>query len=187
DVYSDDPSLSAQRNRIEHAQVIAPADMPRFGQLKLIASMEPPHAVEDKTWAEQRLGPERVLGAYAWRTLRQSGARLTFNADNPGSDHNIFYGIHAALTRRDKERQPSAGWYTGESVNIDEALRAYTSWSAYAGFREDVTGIVETGRWADLTVMDIDPFKLSETDPGAILDGRILLTIVAGNIVYEAD
>ena len=187
DVYRDDPALSAQRHRIEHAQVVAPADMARFGQLNLIASMEPPHAVEDKTWAEQRLGPERVLGAYAWRTLRQSGARLTFNADNPGSDHNIFYGIHAALTRRDKARQPAEGWYVREAVNIDEALRAYTSWSAYAGFREDVTGVLEAGRWADVTVMDIDPFNLAETDPGAILDGRILLTIVAGKVVYEAD
>jgi len=187
DVYRDDPTLGAQRNRIEHAQVIDPADMARFGQLNLIASMEPPHAVEDKTWAEQRLGPERVLGAYAWRTLRQSGAMLTFNADNPGSDHNIFYGIHAALTRRDKAQQPTTGWYAQESVNVDETLRAYTSWSAYAAFREDVTGILEVGRWADVTVMDIDPFKLAQTDPGAILDGRILLTIVAGKVVYEAE
>jgi predicted amidohydrolase YtcJ len=86
-IFQSDPATRRSRHRIEHAQVIDPADLERVGQLGLIASMEPPHAVEDKTWAEQRLGPERILGAYAWRTLRENGAQLTFNSDNPGSDH----------------------------------------------------------------------------------------------------
>jgi predicted amidohydrolase YtcJ len=178
------PGSAGNRHRIEHAQVIAPADMPRFARLGVIASMEPPHAVEDKTWAEERLGPQRIHGAYAWRTLRQNGARLTFNADNPGSDHSIFYGLHAAITRRDKQSQPEGGWYPDQRLTIEETVRAYTSWSAYAAFRENETGIIAKGRWADLTVMDIDPFALAGTTPERILAGRIVLTVVNGRIVY---
>jgi predicted amidohydrolase YtcJ len=165
--------------------VIHADDLPRIGALGFIASMEPPHAMEDKPWAESRLGPERVLGAYAWRSLRETNAALTFNSDNPGSDHNIFYGLHSAITRQDKEHQPEGGWYVEEAVNAEEAVRAYTHWSAYASFREDQTGIVEAGRWADITVMDVDPFVLADDSPGDILNGQILMTIVGGNIVYE--
>ncbi|MDH5242002.1 MAG: amidohydrolase, partial [Gammaproteobacteria bacterium] len=105
-VFKEDPATAGNRHRIEHAQVMSPDDIPRLGQLGIIASMEPPHAMEDKTWAEDRLGSERILGAYAWRSLRESGARLTFNSDNPGSDHDIFYGLHSAITRQDKNQEP---------------------------------------------------------------------------------
>ena len=184
-VMQEDPSTRAGRHRVEHAQVLHPDDMSRFAELDLIASMEPPHAMEDKTWAEDRLGPERIRGAYAWRTLREAGARLTFNSDNPGSDHNIFYGLHSAVTRRDKNLEPKGGWYAGERVTIDEAMRAYTHWSAYASFQETETGVIDVGRWADLTVMDIDPFVLSEENPDWLLEGRILMTIVDGRIVHD--
>jgi predicted amidohydrolase YtcJ len=184
-VFEEDPATRNNRHRIEHAQIIHPDDIPRLGQLGIIASMEPPHAVEDKTWAEERVGPERILGAYAWRTLRETGAGITFNSDNPGSDHNIFYGLHSAITRQDKNQQPEGGWYPEQKMTSDEAVRGYTSWSAYASFREDDTGIIEVGRWADLTVMDVDPFVLGDESPGDILNGRILMTIVNGNIVYE--
>lgn len=183
-VYANDPSAREQRHRIEHAQVLHPDDVARFADLDVIASMEPPHAVEDKAWAEQRLGPERIRGAYAWRGLRQSGARLTFNADNPGSDHDIFYGLHAAVTRRDKDREPAEGWYPQETLTAEEALRAYTGWSAYAAFREAHTGTLEPGRWADITIMDIDPLVLAEQDPDALLDGHIIMTVVNGQVVY---
>ncbi len=183
-VYENAPDARNNRNRVEHAQVVSPEDMARFGELDLIASMEPPHAVEDKTWAEERLGPERVHHAYAWRSLRQAGAHLTFNADNPGSDHDIFYGLHAGMTRRDKEREPEDGWYPEESLTPEETVRAYTDWSAYATFREHLTGTVEPGRWADLTVLNVDPFVLGETDPGALLAGAVILTVVDGEIVY---
>jgi len=186
-VFKDDPSTAKNRHRIEHAQVIHPDDLPRLGQLGIIASMEPPHAMEDKTWAEERLGPERVLGAYAWRSLRQTGANMTFNSDNPGSDHDIFYGLHSAIARQDKNLEPEGGWYVHEAMVSDEAIRGYTNWSAYASFREDDTGIIEKGRWADLTVMDIDPFVLADESPGDILNGRILMTIVNGQIVYEGN
>ncbi len=184
-VFREAPATAKNRHRIEHAQVMHPDDLPRLGELGIIASMEPPHAVEDKTWAEERLGPERVLGAYAWRTLRETNARLTFNSDNPGSDHSIFYGMHSAITRQDKNQEPEGGWYADQVMSSDETVRGYTIWSAYASFREDETGIIEEGRWADLTVMDIDPFILADESPGDILSGRILLTIVNGNIVYE--
>jgi predicted amidohydrolase YtcJ len=183
-VYFDDPGARAHRHRIEHAQVLHPDDVPRFAELDVIASMEPPHAVEDKTWAEQRLGAGRVRTAYAWRSLRQAGARLTFNADNPGSDHDIFYGLHAAISRRDKDRLPPDGWYPDQALTPEEAVRAYTRWSAFAAFREDETGVLAPGRWADLTVMNVDPFVTGEVDPAALLDGSVLMTVVNGRIVY---
>jgi predicted amidohydrolase YtcJ len=184
-VFEQDPQTRNNRHRIEHAQVIAPEDIPRLGQLGIIASMEPPHAMEDKTWAEDRLGPERILGAYAWRSLREAGADITFNADNPGSDHSIFYGLHSAITRQDKNLQPEGGWYAEQRLSSEESVRAYTNWSAYASFREDDTGIIEVGRWADLTVMNIDPFILADESPSELLEGQILLTIVDGKVVYE--
>ncbi len=185
-VIAEHPATKAGRHRIEHAQVIHPDDFARFAPLGVIASMEPPHAVEDMAWAEDRLGPERVKGAYAWRTLRQAGARLTFNSDLSGSDHSIFYGLHAAITRRDKERQPQGGWYPEQAMTPEEAVRAYTVWSAYAAHWDGHTGILAPGRWADVTVIDVDPLVLGETDPGAILDGKIVATIVAGKVVYRA-
>ena len=184
-VFGEDPSTRNNRHRIEHAQVMHPDDIPRLGELGIIASMEPPHAMEDKTWAEERLGPERILGAYAWRSLRKTGANITFNSDNPGSDHSIFYGLHSAITRQDKNSEPEGGWYPQQKLTSDESVRAYTNWSAYASFREDDTGIIEVGRWADLTVMDIDPFVLADESPSGILNGKILMTIVDGNITFE--
>ena len=147
--------------------------------------MQPPHCVEDMSWAEDRLGPERVKGAYAWRTLRRAGVPLTFSADLAGSDHNIFYGLHSAITRRDKQLQPPGGWYPEENMTAEEALRGYTSWSAYAAGWEDRTGVLKPGQWADITVMDIDPLVEGETEPGRLLDGHILATIAAGTVVFE--
>jgi predicted amidohydrolase YtcJ len=141
--------------------------------------------VEDKTWAEARLGPERVKGAYAWRTLRQAGAHLALNSDLPGSDHDIFYGLHAAMTRRDKQQEPREGWHPEERLTPEEAVRGYTTWNAYAGFREDETGILAPGRWADLTVMDVDPLVLGSSDPGKLLAGHIVATIVEGRVVHQ--
>jgi len=181
-----DPGQRDGRHRIEHAQVMHPGDIGLPGLQRVILSMQPPHAVEDKAWAEERLGPARIKGAYAWRDLRMRGAMIVFNADNPGSDHSIFYGMHAALTRRDKAAEPIGGWYPEQAFNIDEIVRAYTRWAAYAGFREKETGVIKPGMWADLTVMDIDPFVLSESSPGGLLDGRIRMTLVAGNVVFEA-
>ena len=177
-----------ERHRIEHAQVIHPQDIPRFASLGVIASMQPPHAVEDMTWAEDRLGSERIKGAYAWRALVDAGADVIFNADNPGSDHNIFYGLNAAITRRNKELQPEAGWYADQALSLSETLRAYTGKAAYASFREEVTGQLKPGMWADLTVMDIDPFELTAPTAGeTLLNGNILMTLINGKVVYDAN
>lgn len=174
------------RNRIEHAQVVHPDDFRRFASLGVIASMEPPHAVEDKPWAEVRLGADRVKGAYAWRTFRQGGVRLIFNSDLVGSDHTIFYGLHSAVTRRDKTLQPEGGWFPAQRMTPEEALRGYSTWAAYAAFAEADRGTLAAGRAADITVMDIDPLVAGSTKPEDLLKGRIRLTMVGGRIVHEA-
>ena len=184
-VIAQKPEVKNNRNRIEHAQVVHPDDFKRFAQSEVIASMEPPHCAEDKAWAEDRLGPERVKGAYAWRTLRRSGARLIFNSDLTGSDHNIFYGLHSAITRRDKGLQPPEGWYPEQRMTPEEALRGYATWAAYASFLESETGAIAPGRWADITVIDIDPLSVGATDPGKLLKGNILMTMVGGKIVRD--
>jgi hypothetical protein len=171
-----------RRHRIEHAQVLDPQEIPRFARLGVIASMEPAHCVEDKAWAEARLGPRRAKGAYAWRSLRRAGARLALNSDLAGSDHDIFYGLHSAVTRRDKQLQPAAGWYPDERLTPEEALRGYTAWNAYAAFQEHQTGAIAPGRWADLTVLDTDPLAAGEEDPARLLRGRVLMTIVGGQV-----
>ncbi|MCZ6832050.1 MAG: amidohydrolase [Gammaproteobacteria bacterium] len=183
-VMEEHPQTAKGRHRIEHAQVIQAADLTKFGEHRVVASMQPVHAIEDKAWAEDRLGRDRMEGAYAWRTLRQMGTMLIFGSDNPGSDHSIFYGLHSVVTRKDKAGQPHFGWYPQQRLNMDEAIRAYTRWPAFASFREKYTGVIKPGRWADLTVMDIDPFVLSETDPEALLQGEILMTVVNGKIVH---
>jgi hypothetical protein len=185
-VLREKPEARALRHRIEHAQVVHPDDFPRFARLGVIASMEPPHCVEDKAWAEDRLGPVRVKGAYAWRTLRRAGARLALNSDLTGSDHDIFYGLHSAITRRDKKREPAGGFHPEERLTPEEAVRGYTVWNAYTAFLEEETGVLAPGRWADVTVMDVDPFVLGAADPGQLLGGRIVATIVAGKVAYEA-
>jgi predicted amidohydrolase YtcJ len=184
-VVRESPDTRGLRNRIEHAQVLHPDDVPRFARLGVIASMEPPHCVEDKTWAEDRLGPVRVKGAYAWRTLRRAGARLCLNSDLTGSDHDIFYGLHSAITRRDKSQQPPGGWYPEERLTPEEAVRGYTTWNAFAAFREKESGVLAPGRWADITMMDLDPLAVGTTDPGRLLGSKIVATIVGGKVAYE--
>jgi predicted amidohydrolase YtcJ len=180
------PETRGLRNRIEHAQVVSPEDFPRFAKLDVIASMEPAHCAEDQRWAEARLGPERVKGAYAWRTLRQAGARLAFNSDLSGSDHDIFYGLHSAITRKDREENPPDGWYPEQKMTPEEAVRGYTLWGAYAAHLEKETGTLVPGKWADVTVMDIDPLVVGEKGPAGLFQGKIVATIVGGKVVHEA-
>ncbi|HET7292751.1 MAG TPA: amidohydrolase family protein [Vicinamibacteria bacterium] len=186
-VEREQPKVRESRPRIEHAQVVHPDDVPRFARLGVIASMEPPHCVEDKAWAEDRLGPVRVKGAYAWRTLRRAGARLALNSDLTGSDHDIFYGLHAAITRRDKSLEPVNGWHPEERLTPEEAVRGYTTWNAYAAFWEKETGVLAPGRWADVTVMDVDPLAVGASDPAKLLKGRILATIVGGRVAFASE
>ena len=182
-VYAEHPEVRAHRNRVEHAQVVHPDDFSRFAALDLIASMEPPHMAEDKTWAEDRLGPERVRGAYAWRTFRQHGVGLTFNSDLTGSDYNIFYGLYAAVSRTSKDGEPAGGWYAAQAMTPEEALRAYTVWSARAGHLDAHVGTIEVGKYADFTLVDVD--VLNVATPSALLAGTVLLTVVGGEVVYD--
>jgi predicted amidohydrolase YtcJ len=177
------PVARETRPRIEHAQVLAPADILRFSTMGVIASMQPSHAVEDMAWAEDRIGPLRIGGAYAWRSLRRAGARMAFNSDLPATDYNIFYGLHSAVTRTDRRGLPAGGWHPEQRLTIEEALRGWTTWAAYAEFREQEAGIIAAGFTANLTVMDIDPLQTGESNPARLLDGKIVLTIIDGKVV----
>ena len=179
-VLKTQPSASTTRPRIEHAQVVSLQDIPRFASLGVIASMQPSHAVEDMAWAADRIGQGRLKGAYAWRSIRRSGARMALNSDLPGTDYNIFYGLHSAVTRTDRSGTPAGGWRKEEALTIEEAIRGWTIWAAYAGFSETNRGTIASGKLANLTVMNIDPFRVAATDPRRLLDGTIVMTIING-------
>jgi len=171
------------RLRIEHAQVLAPEDIPRFAKLGVIASMQPTHATSDMPWAEKRVGPERIKGAYAWRSVKDSGAHLPLSSDFPGETLNPFYGIYAAITRQDPQGNPPGGWHPEQKLTLEEALRGYTTEAAYAEFEETNKGSIAKGKLADLTVIAQDITKIP---PPEILSIRVLKTIVGGKVVYDA-
>jgi predicted amidohydrolase YtcJ len=179
------PAANDLRHRVEHAQVVQAGDFWRFRTLGLTASMQPPHAMEDKDWAIDRLGEERLRGAYAWRSFRRIRVPLVFSSDLPGSDHDIFYAWQAAITRRDKQLQPSGGWFPQQRMTAEEAVRGYTSWAARAALIEDVSGKLDIGLWADMTVINIDPLAVGSADPDRLAQGQILMTIVDGRIIHE--
>ncbi len=180
------PAVRNSRHRIEHAQVLDVADVPRFVRSNVIASMNPPHAVEDMGWAQDRLGPDRVKLAYAWRSIRKAGARLVFSSDLPGTNYDIFYGMHSAIARQDRNGKPDGGWHPEQRMTAEESLRGYTTWAAWSMFTERETGVIQAGRFADLTILDIDPLQVGEKDPARLLSGRIRMTIVGGRIVHDA-
>jgi hypothetical protein len=184
-VIDANPDAKSLMHRVEHAQIVHPDDFARFGQMNLVASMEPCHAVEDSPWAEDRVGPERIKGGYAWRTLRRNGAKLIFNSDLSGTDFDIFYGLHCAVTRSDRDGNPAGGWYIGEAVTIEEAIRAWTIWPAESSQREHLTGTIEPGKFADLTVLSIDPFAVAQSDPHGLMKGEAVMTVVAGKVVVN--
>src|SRR5262249_22279983 len=165
------PEARDPRLRIEHAQVLAPEDIPRFAALGIIPSMQPTHATSDMKWAEDRLGPERIKGAYAWQSLLKTGVHLPISSDFPGETLNPFYGIYAAITRQDPQGIPSSGWYPEQRLTLDDALRGYTLEGAYAEFEEKDKGSIEKGKLADLTVISQDITRLA---PKEILSVRVL-------------
>ena len=178
------PATRAQRHRIEHAQVLHPDDIPRLAAGGIVASMQPPHAVEDMPWAEERLGPRRVTGAYAWRSLRRAGAPLVFSSDLPGAVWNIFCVLQIAITRQGTIGRPDGGWFPAERMMPEEALRGYTTWAAYAAFDEARSGRLAVGTHADLTVLSVDPLSVASSHD--LLGGTIRLTVVRGRVVYRA-
>ena len=177
------PEAKDPRLRIEHAQVVRKSDVPRFAALGVIASMQPSHAIDDMRWADARLGPGRVAGAYAWRWFLDAGVPLAFGSDFPVEVVNPFYGIYAALTREDEDGQPPGGWHPDQKMSLDETLRAFTAGSAYAAFAEDRLGVLKPGLRADLTVIDRDLFKVPPRD---VLKAKVVMTVIDGEVVYEA-
>ncbi len=173
---------SPLRNRIEHAQIIALEDIPRFAELGVIASMQATHATSDKNMAEDRVGPERIKGGYAWRRLLDSGARLANGSDFPVELSNPFHGLYAAVTRQDRDGEPPGGWYADQALTRAEALRSFTLDAAYAARQEDRLGSLEPGKWADFIVIDRDYF----TVPASEIDDIVVLeTWVAGRKVFD--
>ncbi|MGH8236984.1 MAG: amidohydrolase [Steroidobacteraceae bacterium] len=167
----------ALRPRIEHAQVIALDDIRRFARLEVIASIQPTHATSDMNMAEDRLGPKRVQGAYAWRKLLDAGVRLAGGSDFPVELPKPFYGLYAAVTRQDRAGRPPGGWYPQEKLTREEALRLFTIDAAYAAHMEHATGSLEPGKWADFILIDRDYFKVPQSE---IDDIKVLATYVAG-------
>ena len=171
-----------RRWRIEHVQVVDPADIPRIAKAGIIASMQPTHQTSDRLMAEKRLDPPRLEGAYAWHTIAQSGARLAFGSDFPVESPNPFPGLAAAISRQDMSGQPPGGWRPEERVTLAQALHGFGRGAAFAGFAEDRIGSLDAGKWADFIIVDRDPTKV---DAQALARTQVLETWVAGKKVYE--
>ncbi|MBT0585893.1 amidohydrolase [Alteromonas oceanisediminis] len=172
------------RHRIEHAQVIALDDIPRFKTLGIIPSMQPTHATSDKNMAQDRIGAERLKGAYAWRTFLAQGSRLAFGSDFPVELANPFFGLHAAVTRQDRNNQPVDGWVPSQALTITEAFKAFTLDAAYAATQEDKIGRLQPGQWADFIIVDQDIFAIDSQD---IWKTNVLSTTIAGEKVFSTE
>jgi len=172
-----------RRWRIEHFQIVDPADIPRIAPAGVIASMQPTHQTSDRLMAEKRLGPNRLAGAYAWQTVLKTRAHLAFGTDFPVESPNPFPGLSAAVSRQDVNGQPPGGWMPSERLTFGEALGAYTRGAAYAGFAEEKIGSLEPGKWADFVLVDRDPTKV---DPQSLAKTQVLETWVAGKRVFSA-
>ncbi|MBL8804841.1 MAG: amidohydrolase [Planctomycetes bacterium] len=178
-----DASFRALRPRVEHAQVVARADWPRFDALGVIASMQPTHATSDMPWAPRRLGPERIDGAYAWRELVGDPHQLAFGSDFPVERPHPFEGLYAAITCATPSGEPPDGFRPDQRLTAAEALSAFTWGAARAAHQEARRGRLEPGYFADLTVVDLDPLAV---EPVQLLRARVLATIINGEVVYRA-
>ena len=178
------PGARALRMRVEHAQILDRAEIPRFASLSVIASMQPTHATSDMPWVAARIGPERVEeGAYVWRKLMSSGATIAAGSDFPVELPNPLLGFYAAITRQDPKGQPASGWMPGERMSRDEALASFTRNAAFAAHAETLLGSLEAGKLADLVVLSKDIMRIPPPD---ILTASVRLTIVGGEIVYSS-
>ena len=175
-----------RRFRLVHAQVIAPEDFKRLGRLGVVAEVQPFHLSDDMRWMEERIGRERCKGAYAFRSIKDSGAVLCFGTDWPGTSAseypiNPMLGLYAAVTRQTLSGEPSGGWFPEQRITIEDAIRAYTYNTAYANFEEKTKGSIEVHKLADLVVLTKN---LLQAGPRDILDTKVVYTIVGGKIVY---
>jgi len=170
-----------RRHRVEHAQILRYEDILRFAELGVIPSMQATHATSDKNMAEDRIGPVRIQGAYAWRKLMNSGARIANGSDFPVEHPNPFYGLHAAVTRQDQQNEPSGGWYPEENMTLEEALASFTIGAAYAGHQEEMLGSLEPGKKADFIFLDRDIFDI---DPSELWQVQVEETWVGGRRIH---
>ncbi len=181
--YKTHPDGISLRNRVEHAQIVSLEDIPRFVPLQLIASMQPTHATSDMNMAVDRIGRERIKGAYAWQRFLKQGTVVAGGSDFPVESPNPFYGLYSAVTRQDHQGQPPGGWYADQDMTLTETLRAFTLDAAYAEHAEKTLGTLEPGKWADFILIDHDIFKDA---PSRIWDTKVLQTWVGGRQVYAA-
>jgi predicted amidohydrolase YtcJ len=172
-----------RRFRIEHAQHLRREDIPRFGHAKVIASMQPYHAIDDGRWAEKRIGKERARTTYAFRSLMDAGATLAFGSDWTVAPLDPMLSIYAAVTRRTLDGKNPQGWVPEQKISVEEAVRAYTVGSAYAEFQDGVKGSITPGKLADLVMLSRDIYKI---DPKEIENAKVVMTIVDGRVVFEA-
>ncbi len=180
---------SDHRWRMIHAQVVHPDDMARFGELNLVAEVNPYHISDDMRWMEERIGHERCKGAYAFRDLKDAGAVLVFGSDSPGTNAaryylNPVYGLYAAVTRQTVSGEPAEGWFPDQRLTIEEAIEATTKGPAWAAFEEDIKGTLTAGKLADIAVLDTDLIEVGNNDPAKLLEAKVLYTIVGGKVVY---
>jgi len=165
------------RNRVEHAQVINVDDIPRFKTLNIIPAMQPTHATSDMNMAKDRVGADRLKGAYAWQTFLKQGSPVAFGSDFPVELSNPFFGLHAAVTRQNRNNSPNKGWIPSEAVTVKQAFRGFTLDAAYAAHQENILGGLTEGKWADFILVDQDVFTISPQD---IWKTQVLETWIAG-------
>jgi len=186
DLFADVAKQNGPKNRrfrIEHVQHLRPQDYKRFKELDVIASMQPYHAIDDGRWAEGRIGAKRCASSYAFRSLLDAGATLAFGSDWPVAPLDVLAGIDAAVNRRTLDGKHPGGWFPEQRITVEEAVRAYTFGSAYAGFQEKDRGTIAAGKLADFVLLSRDIFDPAEKDK--IADTKVLLTVVGGKVVYE--
>jgi len=174
---------SDHRFRVEHAQVISLQDIPRFALMGVIPSMQASHQTSDMRWAETRVGPERIKGAYAWRSLLNTGVVIPNGSDFPVEEVNPLISFHSAVSRQDASGWPPGGWYPDQRMTREEALRAMTIWAAYAGFQEKTMGSITPGKYADFVILDQDIMTVPAEN---ILKTKVISTWIGGKSVYDA-
>jgi len=174
--------VADHRFRIEHAQIIDHADIPRFAQLDVIPSMQAVHQTSDMYWAAKRLGPSRILGAYSWRALLSTGVIIPNGSDFPVEAVNPLLSYHSAITRQDAQNWPPGGWQPADAMTRSEALKSLTIWPAVAAFQEEILGTLSAGKYADFVVYDRDIVRAA---PEEILSAGVVATYVGGTAVYE--
>lgn len=173
---------AGHRFRIEHAQIVSAQDIPRFKQLELIASMQTTHQISDMGWAQDRLGAERIKGAYAWRSILDTGTIVANGTDAPVEPVNTLRTFHAAIARQNERNEPPGGWYPDQRMTRDEAIASMTVWAAHANFQENVIGSISPGKYADFVVMDRDWMTVAPED---VMGTTIVATYFNGKRVYD--